>query len=75
MTQQEFQERYAIMTGFRWSQLEKHLQAVPCNCGKQACPGWQMITLPTALPPLRVTAPSGPQQQPRTREHHALVGR
>jgi hypothetical protein len=55
MTQQAFQERYATMTGFRWSQLENYLQAVPCNCGKKACPGWQMITLPTELPPLQMS--------------------
>jgi hypothetical protein len=62
MTQHEFQEYYAKMTGFPWARLELYLEAVPCNCGKRACPGWQMITLPTELPPLQVphkrTSPS-----------------
>jgi hypothetical protein len=56
MTQQEFQECYAKITGFEWTRLEKYLEAVPCKCGKGTCPGWQMITLPNELPPLQVSS-------------------
>ena len=58
MTQQEFQERYAEITGLPWSQLEEYLQVAACHCGKTCCPGWQMITLPTRLPPLRISVSS-----------------
>jgi hypothetical protein len=49
MTQQEFQEAHAKMTGISWAQLEKQIEAVPCTCGKKHCPGWQMIKLRAAL--------------------------
>jgi hypothetical protein len=66
MTQHDFQERYAERTGLSWGQLEEYLQVVPCKCGKRSCPGWQMITLPTRLPPLRVDCGTGVQPAPRT---------
>jgi hypothetical protein len=77
MTQHDFQENYAKITGFSWSQLEMYLEVAPCNCGKRNCPGWQMITLPTRLPPLPVSRrqtdlhapPRTSQVDPRARRH------
>ena len=54
MTQDDFQKEYAKITGLSWGQLQSYLQVIPCTCGKGNCPGWQMITLPTPLPPLQV---------------------
>jgi hypothetical protein len=65
MTKHEFQNNYTKMTGFSWDQLENYLEVVPCTCGNRKCPGWQMITLPTSLPPLAMDRRARVQSLPR----------
>lgn len=56
MTREEFVSAYCEYSGTPWTELVKHLVAVPCGCGEEGCQGWQMKSieahiLPSPPPP------------------------
>ncbi|OGO08160.1 MAG: hypothetical protein A2Y61_00310 [Chloroflexi bacterium RBG_13_60_13] len=43
-TKEDFEARYAVLSGIFIPQLRSlGLGAVPCDCGAEDCPGWQMV--------------------------------